>query len=219
MEPLPQKLRDGVDAVVDAAASVPGWTQPEDARAIAMASLELPDDPVLVEVGVFMGRCTVLLAGARRVRGSGTVHCVDPFDCSGDAFSIGHYRELLEAEEGRTLEEAFRRHVASCGLSDWIEVHAAPSAEVAGGWSRPVDLLLLDGDQSPEGARQAWEGWTPFLKPGGTVILRNTRDRTYAEGHDGHRRLAVGEVVPPRFSNIRQVGATTVARFDPPASP
>jgi hypothetical protein len=51
----------------------------------------------------------------------------------------------------------------------------------------------------------------PFLKPGGTIILRNTRDRVYEEGHDGHRRLVAEELVAPRFEAVRQVGATTFA--------
>src|SRR5262249_31202132 len=33
--------------------------------------------------------------------------------------------------------------------------------------------------------------------------------RGYAEGHDGHRRLVLEEIVPPAYQEIRQVGATT----------
>ena len=69
----------------------------QDARAIAEASFGLPAAPVIVEVGVFMGRCTLLLAGARKLKGSGSVHCIDPFDCSGDQFSIPYYRKELDA--------------------------------------------------------------------------------------------------------------------------
>jgi hypothetical protein len=39
----------------------------------------------------------VLLAGARTLRGSGTVHCVDPFDGLGDAFSVRVDQRLLNA--------------------------------------------------------------------------------------------------------------------------
>ena len=200
-----------IDEIVAASASVPGWTKGEDARQVAVASFMLPDDPTLVETGVYMGRCTVLLAGARQLRGSGTVHCVDPFDCSGDAFSRPHYIEGLASTGMASLEAAFRRNVSRFHLERWIEIHKDTDVGLAARWSEPLDLLLLDGDQSPGGARAAYEAWTPFLRSGGTIILRNTRDREYAEGHDGHRRLVLSEIHPPRYHNVRQVGATTFA--------
>jgi predicted O-methyltransferase YrrM len=103
-------------------------------------------------------------------------------------------------------------NIRSAGLIDWVQVHDGRAAEVAANWDLPIDLLLLDGDQSPRGAREAFESWAPFLKPGGIIVLRNTRPREYAEGHDGHRRLVLEEIFPPRFTEVRLVGATTFAR-------
>jgi MMP 1-O-methyltransferase len=200
-----------IDEIVAASASVPGWIEGEDAKEVARASFSLCDGAVVVEVGAYMGRCTVLLAGARRLRGTGIVHCVDPFDCSGDAFSVPHYLDGLRATGMDSLEDAFRHNTARLGLDRWIEVHRGTELEVAASWSQPVELLLLDGDQSPVGARAAYERWVPFLRRGGTIVLRNTRDRKYAEGHDGHRRLVLEEIQPPHFYDIRQVGATTLA--------
>ena len=194
-----------------ASASVPGWTTGEDARQVALASFALPDDPTIVETGVYMGRCTVLLAGARRLRGSGRVHCIDPFDCSGDAFSSPHYLEGLAATGMASLEAAFRRNMSRFDLQPWIEIHRDTDVALAASWSEPIDLMLLDGDQSPAGARAAYEAWMPFLRAGGIIVLRNTRDRKYAEGHDGHRRLVMEEIHPPHYHDIRQVGATTFA--------
>jgi hypothetical protein len=202
---------DRIREIVAASTTVPGWTEGEDARRLVLAALEAEDDATIVAIGAFMGRCTVLLGAACRLRGSGKVFSFDPFDCSGDAFSVPHYRDIVRAAGAPSLEAAFRRNIASLGLDPWVEASKATAAEGAANWVRPIDLLLLDGDQSPQGARDAFERWVPFLKRGGTIVLRNTRDRNYAEGHDGHRRLAVEELVPPRFSDIRQVGATTFA--------
>jgi predicted O-methyltransferase YrrM len=200
-----------VEDIVAAAESVPGWTEPDDARAIVHAVLGLPAGPRIAEIGVFLGRCTALLAGACRLRGDGRVHCVDPFDCSGDAFSVPHYEAGLRETGLASLEEAFRRNMARLGLLPWIAIHPRTDLTVAAQWSGPLDLLLLDADQSPRGARAAYDAWLPFLKEGGTIVLRNTRDRTYAEGHDGHRRLVVEELHAPRFRDVRQLGATTLA--------
>ena len=200
-----------IDSIVSQSTDIYGWAVNEDARQIALASEALGDNPVIVEVGVFMGRCTCLLAGARKLKGSGKVHCIDPFDCSGDAFSIPYYEKALMETGQSSLEAVFWANMRGCGVDGLVEVHKGKAADIARTWSSPVDLLLLDGDQSPKGAREAFETWLPFLKPGGTIILRNTKDKKHAEGHDGHRRLVVEELVPPRFADKRQVGATTFA--------
>ena len=191
---------------------IPGWTRNADADELARASFSLGRDAIIVEIGAFLGCCTVLLAGARCVRGSGEVHSVDPFDCSGDAFSLPYYRDIVASLGGGSLRDHFEANIRRAGLSGWVQVHQGRAAGVAATWELPIDLLLLDGDQSPSGAREAFDSWVPFLKPGGIIVLRNTRPREYAEGHDGHRRLVLEEIFPPRFTEVRLVGATTFAR-------
>jgi len=206
------RVTDDVREFLECSAAIPGWTRGEDAEAVARASLALGHNPVIVEIGVFLGSCTVLLAGPRRRCGSGIVHCVDPFDGSGDAFSVPHYRRILDSLGGGSLRYHFDANIASAGLGDWVQVHEGRAAEIAANWTQPIDLLLLDGDQSPEGARSAYDAWAKFLKPGGILVLRNSGAHDYAEGHDGHRRLAVAEVVPGRYEEIRQLGDTMIAR-------
>lgn len=202
---------DDIDGIVAASASIPGWREGDEGHEVALASYSLPHGAVIAEIGVFMGRSTMLLAGPRRLRGSGQVHCVDPFDCSGDPFSVPFYISELKATGKALLEDVFQQNITEYHLSDWVEVHKGIAQDVATGWFQPLDLLLLDGDHSPQGARAAYDAWIPFLRRGGVVILGNTRDRAYAEGHDGNRRLAVDELVPPRYSGVRQVGAATFA--------
>jgi predicted O-methyltransferase YrrM len=191
---------------------IPGWTRNEDAEELARASFSLGSNAIIVEIGAFLGCCTVLLAGARCVAGSGKVHSVDPFDCSGDAFSVPYYRDVIASLGGGSLRDHFEANIRRAGLSGWVQVHPGRAADIAATWELPVDLLLLDGDQSPRGAREAFDSWAPFLKPGSIIVLRNTRPRQYAEGHDGHRRLVEEQILPPRFTDVRLVGATTFAR-------
>ena len=133
---------DEIQRLVHAALSVSGWREGDALAEVALASLALGDGATLVEVGVFMGRSAVLLAGPHRLRGSGKVHCVDPFDCSGDAFSIPHYFNMLEATGSDSLEDVFRKNMSRLGFDPWIEVHKGTSREVGAGWSKPIDLIL-----------------------------------------------------------------------------
>lgn len=194
---------------------VPGFTRGEETVALALASLSLPDQPNIVQIGTFMGSAAILLAGARRLRGSGIVHCVDPFDCSGDDFSVPYYRGLLAEAGGGSLRAHFERNIQTAGLEDWIEVHQGRAEEVADGWTASIDMLVLCGDQSPAGARAAYQGWSPFLKPGGIIVIYNSSPREYDPTHDGNRRIVVEEIVPPIYTDVGLVGYHTFARRTP----
>jgi predicted O-methyltransferase YrrM len=203
---------DRIAEYLDESVYLPGWYRGEEAQTLAVISYSLPEGAVVVEIGSFLGSGTMLLAGPRKVRGSGKVHCVDPFDCSGDAFSVPVYQKLLAGVGGGSLRQRVEENIARVGLANWVEVHQGRADEMAAAWTSPVDLLVLDGDQSRRGARAAYESWLPFLKPGGVIAVHNTEPRVYAPDHDGNRRLALEEILPPRFSDVRLIGATTFAR-------
>jgi hypothetical protein len=188
---------------------IPGWTRGDEAMALALASFGLPPDAVVVEIGSFLGGSAVLLAGGRKLRGSGIVHCVDPFDGSGDAFSTPFYREIVGADVGG-LRQRFDANIERAGLTAWVAVHAGTAERVAAGWTNAVDMLFLDGDQSPSGVESAFSCWSRFLKRGALLALHNSDDRIYSVGHDGHHRLAAR--LQPAFTDIRVVGTTTFAR-------
>jgi predicted O-methyltransferase YrrM len=190
---------------------IQGWVRGPEAVALASYSHALPDGAAIVEIGSFLGGSAVLLAGARKLRGSGRVHCVDPFDASGDTFSARVYAEIESARRS-PLRQRFEGNIRRAGLSDWVLVHQGRGDEVAGSWSESIDMLFLDGDQSREGVRSAYESWSPFLKRGGIIALHNSRPGSYHEGHDGHMRLAADTIQPPEYEQIACIGSTTFAR-------
>lgn len=190
---------------------VPGWTRHGEAITLAHESYALPDGAVVVEIGSFLGCSAVLLAGARKLRGSGKVHCIDPFDGSGDAFSVPIYR-AIRGLRGGTLRERFDRYVDRAGLSDWVEVHSGLAENVLTGWTQPIDLLLFDGDHSYEVVRATYEGWSRYLKPGGTLAVHNSRPGYRQESHDGSARLVEELIRPPAWVDVRYVKSTTFAR-------
>jgi hypothetical protein len=190
---------------------IPSWTRGVEAVALARASYELPEGAVIVEIGSFLGASAVLLAGPRKIRGSGEVHCVDPFDGSGDAFSAPVYREILRTK-GISAREWFEENIARAGLTRWIAVEAGRSEDVVRRWSRPIDFLVADGDQSYAGVQAVYDAWMPFVKAGGRVALHNARPGYRNESHDGHAR--VGETMAARreFDDIRYAGSLMLAR-------
>jgi Methyltransferase domain len=154
---------------------------------------------------------TVLLAGARKLRQSGRGHTVDPFDGAGDGFSVPVYLGIRDALE-MPLRQRFKQNIRDADLGDWVAVHQGHATEISAGWTTPVDLLFLDGDESPAGASVAYGAWAPFLKVGGTIAIHNSRPGVYAKSHDGLMRLANATIRLPDYAHVRLVGSTTLAR-------
>jgi predicted O-methyltransferase YrrM len=184
--------------------------QENESVALAQAVYSLPPNPVVVEVGSFVGKSAVLLAGARKLQGSGHVHCIDPFDASGDEFSVPFY--LRVAKRRRIpLDQWFAENIARAGLTDWVKAHKATGQEVGKTWSTPIDLLYLDGDQSPVGARETYEFFAPHVKSGGMIVLHNTAEREYDPGHDGHYRICQESIRQPDYTDVYRVDMMTFA--------
>lgn len=190
---------------------IPGWTRGEEARELAWVSFSLPAGAHIVEIGSFLGAGTILLAGPRRLRGSGVVHCVDPFDCSGDPFSIPFYQRILTEAGGGSLRDHFEKNIRHAGVTSWVEVHQGRATEVGQNWETLIDLLFLDGDQSRAGARAAYETWARFLKPGGVIALHNSTAKNQTLDHDGNRSLAQEKIRAPDYHDIRLICSTTFA--------
>ncbi|MCS6813572.1 MAG: class I SAM-dependent methyltransferase [Cyanobacteria bacterium] len=193
------------------AQEIPGWSTNREMFALARASYQLPANAVIVEIGSFLGRSSVLLAGARKVRGSGKLHCVDPFDASGDDVSVPIYQDIISAKP-MSQRQQFDQNLQRAGVTSWVDVHKGTAETVGLHWQQPIDLLFLDGDQSPQGVRSAYELWSPWLKVGGLLVVHNSADRDYVEGHDGHRRLVVETIHPPEYEDVTSVTGITFAR-------
>lgn len=191
--------------------AIPGWTRGEEAQELLQVSHSLSEGCVIVEIGSFFGSGAILLAGPRRIRGSGLVHCVDPFDCSGDAFSVPHYRRILGEHGGASLRDLFERNIHAVGLDPWVQIHQGRAEEVAGTWTTPIDLLFLDGDQSRKGVCQVYNSWVRFLKAGGIIAVHNSASENRTLDHDGHRCIVEEEIEKPHYYNIRLIGSTTFA--------
>lgn len=190
---------------------IQGWTRDSEAVALAQFSYALADNPVIVEIGSFLGSSTVLLAGARKVRGSGQVYCVDPFDATGEPFSMPIYQRIT-GTLGQPLRQCFEQNIRWAGIDQYVHILQGKAHEVAATWNQAVDLLFLDGDQSYQGVRLAYERWAPFLRPNSCIAVHNSHNGSYPPDHDGHRRLVQEQIQPPHYREIICIGTTTFAR-------
>jgi hypothetical protein len=211
-EELPDSPSEQLEHWLQMSESIPGTTRGELARELARVSSSLPSDAIIVEIGAFMGSATVLLAGPRQMRGSGRVHVVDPFDCSGDPRSTPIYERVLQAAGGGSLLDHFVENIRRAGLSGWIEMHQGRAPEIAASWTTPVDMIYIDLDVSGEAAGEAYDSWCHLLKPGGIIVVHNSDPEDHRPSENPDRRPIEDRLRPPSFTDVRIVDGNTFAR-------
>lgn len=182
---------------------VAGHLQENEARFLGLLAACVPGKGVIVEIGSFKGRSTVMLAKVASHYGLGPVVAIDPHDSP----------ILLDRENDPKASSyrEFLRSIETAGVADHVEPHLAHSADVARSWSRPIRLLWIDGDHSYKGAKQDLEGFLPHLLPGGIVAFHDALN-----AFPGPIRVFVEDILrSDRFGPAGFVHSIAWAQFRP----
>ncbi|MGP3685653.1 class I SAM-dependent methyltransferase [Streptomyces sp. IBSNAI002] len=139
--------------------------------AVAAGALGLP----LLEVGTYCGRSTILLADAAREAGV-------------PAITVDHHRGSEEQQPGWEYHDptvvdpevglmdtlpTFRRTLHRAGLEDHVIAIVGRSPQVAAAWGGPLGFVFIDGGHTDEHATGDYEGWSPHLAVGGTLVIHD----------------------------------------------
>jgi predicted O-methyltransferase YrrM len=127
-----------------------------------------------VEIGTYCGKSTVYLGHAATVT-AGRVVTVDHHRGSEEHQEGWEYHDtsLLDAD-GRldTLPE-LRRTLAASRLEDVVTPVVGRSVDVARWWRHPVDFLFIDGGHTDAAAQADFRGWSPWVRPGGALLIHD----------------------------------------------
>ena len=118
---------------------------------------------VCVEIGSARGRSACHIGLALRENGAGRLYAIDP-----------HRETAWNDSDSKDTYRALLRNIRRLGLAHYVEVIRRDSAEAAREWTRPIDLLFIDGDHSHEGVRRDWEAFVRFVAPFGLVVFHDT---------------------------------------------
>jgi MMP 1-O-methyltransferase len=143
---------------------VPGSVTEAEAGELMRLASEVPPDACIVEVGSHRGRSTAALALA--ANGS-PVYAIEPHE-----LFEGMYGTAFGPEDRR----AFFENMLRVGVVEDVRLVNLSSEVVSKGWTRPIGLLWIDGDHTPEGVRRDFEAWEPFLRSGGVVAFHDATD-------------------------------------------
>lgn len=203
-------------AVAEAA---PGFMPIDEAHAlyeVAKDFLSQPDSVGLgVEVGTYCGKSTVFLGAAAEPVGA-TVVTVDHHRGSEEHQPGWEYHDesLVDPHTG-TLDTSarFRRTMYDAGLEQTVVGVLAPSTVAARIWGRPVDFVFIDGGHSMGAAQNDYDGWAPWVRPGGALLIHDV----FPDPADGgrppyeiyRRALDSGD-----FTEVAVAGSLRVLRRD-----
>ncbi len=147
---------------------VPGWENAAEQELLYALAQQVPENGLILEIGGEFGMsASLFIKGAREtVR----VYTVDLFPGN-----------LLSDHRANLREAGF-----ADGRSEQIQ---GASANVILGWHEPIDLLFIDGDHSYEAVLADLNNWTPFVKPGGIVVLHDVAVETNPMPHPLHHEV------------------------------
>jgi len=130
--------------------------------------------PVL-EVGSYCGKSTIYLAAAAREAGQ-LVVTVDHHRGSEEHQPGWEYHDpnLVDPAAGRldTLPR-LRATLAAAGMEDDVVVVVGRSAAVARLWRTPLGMVFIDGGHTDPAAVTDYEGWAPWVAPGGVLAIHD----------------------------------------------
>lgn len=184
---------------------MPGFLTEAEARFIGMATAMAPVGGTIVEIGSFKGKSTVMLGTVAKRYSVGPVVAIDPHNF--DNPELAEHR----AVEGATSFHEFTANVERAGVSDIVEAHRAFSTDVAMNWSRPIRFLWIDGNHTYAGAKADFDGFMPYVIPGGIVAFHDALHL-----FSGPIRVFVEDVLrSDRFGAAGFVGSIAWAQYRP----
>jgi len=156
---MPPQVNPDFDRAWQFASGIPGWLTQAQGELLWDTTAELPERPLLVEIGSHQGRSTCVLAAAARTR-EGSVVAVDPF-VDGRLFG------------GQRTREKFEDNIAVADLTGTVELLPEYSTVARPAWTRTIDYLYIDGKHD------YWTftddlRWSEHMRPGAPILVHDS---------------------------------------------
>ncbi len=128
-----------------------------------------------LEVGSYCGKSAIYLGAAAR-------------DSDRLLYALDHHRGSEENQVGWEWHEpdlvdpktglmdtlpVFRSTIYDAGLETTVVALVGDSPKIAASWQTPLALLFIDGGHGTEPAHLDYEGWTPKLISGATLLIHD----------------------------------------------
>lgn len=142
---------------------ISGFLAEEEGWRLAYLAARVPGHLAILEIGAMRGRSMCYMA-----HGAGEGHMAR-------IWSIDHWGLLATEAVGDWEDNRLRyqMNVERFGLTDRVTGIQATSGDMAQEWTRPLGLLLIDGDHTAEGIAIDYEGFAQWIVPGGWLAVHD----------------------------------------------
>jgi len=161
-----EKLQRLLPELMRTAKAVGGFLSGKEMKFLAMAAACPVAEGVILEIGSFMGKSTVILATAGQLAPGTEVVAVDPLE----------FRPMADPKRGKeSCLDNFKANLHNAKVENLVEFHQMRSQQLAPLWKRgrKIRLLWIDGDHSYKGAKSDFDLFSPFLADGAIVALHD----------------------------------------------
>lgn len=171
---LPCAVKDlpSVLPILNTMKKVEGWLEDDEAEllitAATLAINESPATPVLVELGSYCGRSTVVLGNVVKVlRPDARVYAIDSHDGRVGALDEG-IRQMLPSKA------KLKQNISAAGLSDYVNLIQSRPSEVA--WKNDINLLFVDSLHDYVNVARDFFHYEQFVVAGGCILFHDYAD-------------------------------------------
>ncbi len=160
-------VTNGFAAAIERVDGVEGWLTDGQAHRLWDAARRVVAGGVIVEIGSFRGRSTIVLALASR--DDVDVIAIDPHG-GGDR---GPNQIAPDQVRGESDNVAFRGNLDRAGVTQRVRHVRELSSRALRDVDRPIDLLYIDGAHRYSPARDDIASWGDRVPDGGTVVIHD----------------------------------------------
>ena len=150
-----------------------GWLRDDQARLLWDAAAGVTTGRLVVEIGSFHGKSTVVLA--RAVADGVEVVAIDPH--AGNDRGPGQWHGA--AGTGAADHEAFRDHLRAAGVDDRVRHVRQFSQDAHGDVDGTIGLLFVDGAHGYGPASADIRTWGARVGPGGAMLIHDVFNSTF----------------------------------------
>ena len=206
-----------MDAQLEAAAAAAtGFMPPSEGTALCETAEAYAAVGPVLEVGSYCGKSAIYLAaGIRGARARGVrqqVVTVDHHRGSEEHQPGWEYHDtsLVDPATGRldTLPR-LRATLAAAGVEDEVIAIVGRSADVARLWRTPLGMLFIDGGHTDAAAQRDYEGWAPWVAPGGALAIHDVFPDP-ADGGQAPFRVYQRALASGAFTEVRRTGSLRI---------
>ena len=202
--PMPAELRQAAEAAT-------GFMPPEEGLALYRTAAAYAARGPVLEIGTYCGKSTIYLAAAARDADQ-VVVTVDHHHGSEENQPGWEYHDSTLVDERTGMLDTlphFRATLAATGLESHVVAVVGRSAQVAELWRTPLGMLFIDGGHTDAAVQADYEGWTPWVAPGGALAIHDVFPDP-AEGGQAPFLIYRRALDSGAFTEVRHVGSLRV---------